>query len=148
MRAPHLRCQAVRRPQLVQGSARIPCHSFELPELARNPQEVLQQRMAVLRRDALGMKLNTMDRMSPMHDAHDDSVICGRRGFNVRRPTFGGDGQRVITSCEKVVVQTAKDTSPRMVNSRYLAVHGFRRPDNACTIDLADRLMTQADTET
>src|SRR3546814_6378682 len=60
-------------------------------------QEVVQQRVALLRGDALRMELHAVDRQGPVLQAHDHAVVGGRRDL---QPVVGEgrriDGERVV----------------------------------------------------
>ena len=53
------------------------CRSCERG-LVRHAQEILQQRVAVLRGDAFGMELHAVHGMGFVHHAHDDAVVASR----------------------------------------------------------------------
>src|SRR3954465_8659501 len=79
---------------LVTFMERSSCRFFG--EVARNGQEVVEQGMAILRGDALGMKLHAMDGMTLVHHALDHAVFRCRRDIQHRRHGRRIDSQGVI----------------------------------------------------
>ena len=79
------RCALVERfsaRRRASSNERIPQRSCRnAREFFRERQEILQQRVAVLRRDAFGMELDAMDGMGFVHHALDDAVVAGGGDF-------------------------------------------------------------------
>src|SRR4051812_43721879 len=79
---------------LVTFMAGLSCRFFG--EVARDLQEIVEEGVAVLRSDALGMELHAMHGMGPVHYALDHAILGCRGDFQACRHGGRIDGQRVI----------------------------------------------------
>src|SRR5437588_5949225 len=79
---------------LVTFISGLSCQFFG--EVARDLQEIVEQGVAVLRGDALGMELHAMDGMGLVHHALDHAVLGCRGDFQACRHARRIDGQGMI----------------------------------------------------
>src|SRR5471032_581035 len=103
--------------------------------------------MTILACDAFRMELDSMHRVRFVHDALNDAIIAGRRYFQRARHAFWCNRQRMVTRCDKVIVQAAKDAFAGMTDFGQFAVHRFGRANDPAAINLSDRLMSKAYSE-
>src|SRR6185369_598792 len=110
-------------------------------------EKILQHQMAVLGRDAFGMKLHAVHRQRFVREPHDQTVAG-----------FGGDAervrhgvalhhQRVVARRLERAVDAAEHARAPMANFGELAVNRLRRPHDVAAERLADGLMAEADAE-
>src|SRR5262249_11338239 len=113
----------------------------------RDIEEVLQDQMTVLGRDALGMELDAVDRKATVRQAHHQAIV----GLGSNRKVVGNvvaiDHERMIARRAERPVDAAEYAGAFVLHLGKLAVH--RRPgaDHVAPERLADRLMAEADPE-
>ena len=117
----------------------------------RQAEEILDHLFAGRCQHALGMELHSLNRKLSMAEAHNDAsailIACPGTDFEVARQVAFPDDQGVITSGSKRRVNSPKDGSPVVFHRAGLAVHQSFGADHLPTESLADRLMSEADTE-
>ena len=99
--------------------------------------------MAMFCGDTFRMKLNAMDVVVAMAQAHDDPVIALGGDFKAIGETFPLHCEGVIARGPEAVFQTGKDRFLLMADLAQFAVHGGRL-HNFSTIYLANGLVTEA----
>src|SRR5690348_6167826 len=97
--------------------------------------------------DALGMELHAVQRPLAMGNAHDETVLCPGIDAQALGQAAAFDDQRMIARRLERVRQAGKDPAGVMMDCRELAVHRLGRANDLAAHRLADRLMTEADTE-
>src|SRR5215213_6180103 len=110
-------------------------------------EEILQDRVAVFRSDALGMKLHAVHGKRLVRCAHHQPVAgFGGDGKLVRQ---GGaiDHERVIARRPKRPVDAAEYALALMRDFGELAMHRRRRAHDLAAERLTDRLQAEADAE-
>src|SRR6202035_4682725 len=129
----------VRRNYLTPSGRRVPGRG--------DIEKVLQQQMAVLRRDALGMELHAVHRQLRMSKPHHHAVVgIGGHG-ELARHARSLDHQRVIARRLERRVDAAKNSGAVVADLRQLAVHLGRCAHHLATKSVADRLVAEADAE-
>src|ERR1043166_9369128 len=93
------------------------------------------------------MKLHALNLHSSMTQAHDDAIVCSRRNLQAIGQTCVVDDKRMITARGETLIDSGKDRLAIVFDLRRFAVENFRRPHDAPTKHLPDRLMAQAITE-
>src|SRR5688500_11862361 len=116
-------------------------------EGARDLQKILEDAVAVLGGNAFRMELHAVNRVGAMPHAHDDPVVRMGGLDEIGRHALGRDRQRVIARGPERPVDAVEHAVALMQDVRDLAVHEFRRADDAAAISLADRLVAKADAE-
>src|SRR5919107_5998962 len=107
------------------------------------PQEVLQEIVAAAGQDALGVKLDALDRVLAVPDAHDRAVL-GPAGYDeALRHGVGLDHERVVPGGLEVLVQSPVDPLTVVLYLRGLAVDGLSAHDLRAE-GLADGLVSEA----
>src|SRR5262245_20489492 len=114
---------------------------------AGDPQKVLQNLVALLRRDALGMELHAMDRQRAMLHRHDHPVVGFRGDVQTVRQRRAVDDQRMVAGGLEGLRRSLEDALAGVGDHRQLAVHELRRPLDQAAKGLADRLVPEADAE-
>src|SRR5579872_4418502 len=110
--------------------------------------EVREQRVSALGRDALGVELHAVDRPLPVHHTHDDAVV----GLGVD-PERGGQAlplhhQRVIARrLERAAIEPVEQAGAVMADAAQLAMHRHRCPHHLAAESLADRLVAETHAE-
>ena len=80
-------------------------------------------------------------------DAHDLITLSTSGDFKVRVNRGWVNHQRVVARCDEWVRQTYKESAPIVMNGTGLTVHGDVIATNGHAVDITDRLVTKADTE-
>src|SRR5258708_5491853 len=93
------------------------------------------------------MELHAVHGMRFVFQALNHTVFTRRGNLEGWRHTLRSDRQRMITSSEEIVVQSAKDAFTGMVDPGQLSVHRFRRAHDPRTIHLGNSLMAKTDTK-
>src|ERR1700720_602978 len=117
-----------------------------IPRL-RNVEEIFQEQMTVLRRDAFGMELHAMHRQPVMRKPHHQTVLGFRRHAEIARHGFALDHQRMIARRLEWRIDATKDAPAAVLDFRQLAMNRDRRAHHLAAERLADRLMPEADAE-
>src|SRR3954467_4577743 len=109
-------------------------------------EKILQDEMAVLRGDALGMKLHAMRRIGLVRRAHDEPVGLSD---HVERARDRGavDDERVIARGFERTVDAPKYAPALMVHLGKLPMHRRRRAHDLAAKRLTHRLQAKADAE-
>src|SRR3954467_14166521 len=109
-------------------------------------EKILQDEMAVLRGDALGMKLHAMRRIGLVRRAHHEPV--GLRDHVERARDRGAvDDERVIARGFERTVDAAKYASALVGHFGEFAIHRYRRAHDLAAKRLTHRLQAEADAE-
>src|SRR5690242_5007980 len=85
------------RPGLPGSAFRGAISTGRLIPCLREFEEIFQQQMAVLRRDAFGMKLHAVHRQPLMREPHHQPVACFGRDIELARHARALDHQRMVT---------------------------------------------------
>src|SRR5689334_3810022 len=93
------------------------------------------------------MKLHSLDGEATMAHAHNDAVFGAGGNFQIFRQALAFDDQAVIAIRLEGLRKITKDTLTFVIHERRFAVHWFRGTNDASTVDLADRLVSQADSQ-
>ena len=80
-------------------------------------------------------------------NAHDLITLRASGDFKVRVNRGWVDHQRVVARCDEWVGHANKESAPIMMNGTGLAVHCDVIAANGHTVDVTDRLVTEAHTE-
>src|SRR5260370_20791413 len=113
----------------------------------RDFEKVFQEQMAVLGRNALGMKLHAVHRQPAMCDTHDETIPGFGGHVEVARQAVAIDHQRMIPRRVEWRIDAAKNAGAAVLDFRQLAVHRHRRPPDLAAESLADPLMAETDAE-
>src|SRR4051812_18577725 len=113
----------------------------------RNVEEVLQDQMTVLGRDALGMELNTVDRKPAVRQSHHQVVVGLGGNREIIRKIVAIDHKGMIARRAERPVDAAKYAGAFVLHLGELAVHWHRRAHHVGPERLADRLMAETDPE-
>jgi hypothetical protein len=124
-----------------------PVRSWRVAEVARDVEEVLQQSVTVLARDALGVELHPVERIGPVLHSHDEAVVGRRRDLEVGGQGLAPDDQRMVARRLESRVEAAEQALAGVVDAARLAVHQRRRADHVATHRLTHRLVTEADSQ-
>src|SRR3954462_15256693 len=108
--------------------------------------KILQNEMAVLRGDTLGMKLHAMRRIGLVHRAHHEPVGLGDHVKRIR-DRGAVDHERVIARGFERTVDAPKYAPALMGHFRELAVYRHWRAHDLAAKRLTHRLQAKADTE-
>src|SRR5215212_1591352 len=110
-------------------------------------EKVLQQQMAVLRRDAFRMELHAVHGKRLVREAHDQAVAGF--GSDAERVRHGVtvDHQRVVARCLERTVDATEYAGALEAHFGKLAMHRLRRPYDAASERLADGLVAEAHAE-
>ena len=108
-------------------------------------EKILQDQVAMLGGDALGMELHAVHRIAAVVHPHDQGVGRFRCHFKILREVFAIDDERVIARRPERPVDAVEDTCAGLPDFGELAVHRNRRPDHAAAKSLADGLVAEAD---
>src|SRR5690606_35094578 len=119
---------------------------------ARDLEEVLQQRVAVLAEDGFGMELHAVDRVLAVAQAHDRlvaavGIVRPGRDLEAVREAVGRDHQRMVARGLEAVGQPGEHACPGVADGRGLAVHDPAGAHHAAAVGLADGLVAEADAE-
>src|SRR5262249_17799378 len=110
-------------------------------------EEILQNDVAMLGRDAFRMELHAVHRQGLVREPHDQSVIGFGHGRQLVRHGGAIDDQRMIARGLERAVDAAEHAAALMLDRRQLAMHRDRRPHHLAAEDLPDRLVAEADPE-
>src|SRR3954468_21136568 len=110
-------------------------------------EEILEQRVAVLREDGLGVELHALDGQRAVAHAHDLAVLGPCGDLELRRAARALDGERMVARRLVRRRQALEDAAALVVDARDLAVHEGLRVDHLAAEGLADRLVAEAHTE-
>src|SRR5215475_6947078 len=113
----------------------------------RDVEEVLEDQMAILGRDAFGVELDAMHRKPPMREAHHEAIRRFGRDGKVGRQAVAFHYQRMIARGMEGPVDPTEDAGAVVSHLRHLAVHRHGRPHHLAAKGLADRLVAEADAE-
>src|SRR5262249_55413676 len=106
----------------------------------RELEEILQDQMAVRGGDALGMKLQAVDREACVRNAHDEPIVGLRSQCQLVRHAGAIDHERMIPRRLERGIDAAKDAAAAVPDFRKLAVDRHRRAHDLSAERLADRL--------
>src|SRR5712691_4736288 len=117
-----------------------------------DPQEVLQQPLAVLGPARFGVKLHPINGVVPVLHGHDLDGLAGPVGAHRRddqggRERLGLDHKRVVAHRGEGARDALKQLVLVVDDGACLAVHQAGRADDLASECLADRLVSQADAE-
>src|SRR5262245_14165075 len=93
-------------------------------------EKILQDQVAMLGGDALGMELDTVNRVAAMMHPHDQMIRRFRRYLNILREVFAIDDERVVARRPERTVDAAEHTFAGLPDFRKLAMHRDRRTDH------------------
>ena len=110
-------------------------------------EEILQDEMAVLGSDALGMKLHAVHRKRAVLQRHHQAVAGLRGDCKIVRHRGALDHERMIARRLERAIDTAEHAFSLVAHLGELAVDGDRRAHHLAAERLADRLVAEADTE-
>src|SRR5947209_20603797 len=110
-------------------------------------EKIFQDRVAVLGRDAFGMKLHAMYRQGLVRSAHHQPVAGLRGDGEFIRKGGAIDHQRMIARGFEGSVDAAEDALALMRDLGELAVHRYRCAHDLAAERLADGLQAEADAE-
>src|SRR4029079_10422336 len=110
-------------------------------------EEILQQQMAVLGGDALGMKLHAVHGPRLVRKPHDQAVIGFGGDAERVRKAIALDHQRMVARRLERAVDAAEHAFAAMAHLAELAVHRLRRAHHLAAERLADGLMAETDAE-
>src|SRR5208337_3183532 len=110
-------------------------------------EEIAQDPMSVLARDAFGMELHAVYGAVAVRHRHDQPVVGFGGHLELVRRGRALDDERMIARRLERPVEPAKDSSGVVLDARDLAMHGDWRPHHLAAEGLPDRLMAEADAE-
>src|SRR6266478_8493303 len=93
------------------------------------------------------MKLDALDGIAPMAQAHDLAVLGPGRDLERVRHRLAHDRERVVTRGDEGVAEAREDPAAVVTDRRGLAVHLRLCARDRGAVRLADRLVPQADAE-
>src|SRR5262245_23458476 len=110
-------------------------------------EKVPQDEMAMLRGDALGVKLNAVHRKRAMRKPHDQAIIGLGRYRKLVRQARSFDHERMVARSPERRIDAAKDAVATVPDLGELAVDLHWSAHHAAPESLADRLMAQANAQ-
>src|SRR5438132_4815819 len=103
--------------------------------------------MAMLRENRFGMELHALDRGRAVAHAHDLAVVGPRRHLELGRARLALDRQGMVPRGLVGRGQPPENARACVMDARHLAVHERLRMHDTPAEGLADRLVSEADTE-
>src|SRR5262245_10146294 len=100
-------------------------------------EEILEKSVTMLRGNAIGVELQSVNRLRPMSNAHDDAIVRFRSDDKVGRQARPLDHERMIPRGEEAIGKASKDALAAVMNARKLAMHGNGRSHDLAAIGLA-----------
>src|SRR5689334_16369245 len=109
--------------------------------------EVLEQRVAMLRQYGFGVELHALDRKRGVPHAHDLAILGPGGHLELLRAARALDGEGMVARGLVGRRQAREHALARMVDARDLAVHELLRAHHLAAEGLADRLVAEAHAE-
>src|SRR5262249_54448007 len=94
-------------------------------------EKILQDQVAMLGGDALGMELHGVNCVAPVVHPHDQVISRFRRYLNILREVLAFDDERVVARRPEWAIDAAEHPCAGLLDFRELAVDRDRRADHA-----------------
>ena len=117
------------------------------PPTSASARKFLQDAVAVLGLDALGMELDAVDRQARVAQAHDRAVGGARIDLELGRHGLGLGRQRMVAGGGERRRQVGEHAGPVVLDRAQLAVHHLPRAADRGAERLGDRLVAEADAQ-